>query len=120
MSEKKKFEAGELVQCVVAVSPGNACWHCERHLQFGFCGVSAETPHGVFVFILCSEICQIQELIEAAACGYSAHTLSQSSVQSVLDRHEDIDAVIEGEWFLGGLLVKFCTKTVFPAGGETN
>ena len=120
MSEKKEFKTGKSLQLIVAVSPNNACWHCERPLRSGFCGVSAEMPNGVFVAILCSEICQIQELMEAAACGCLAHTLSQSSVQAILDRHEDIDAVIEGQRFLGGVLIKLRTNSVVQAGGEIN
>jgi hypothetical protein len=120
MSEKKGFEASDSLQHIIAITPNNSCWHCERPLLFGFCGITARTPNGVFVFILCSATCQIQELIEAAACGYSAHTLGHSSVKAILNHYEDISAVIEGEWFLGGLLVKFCTKSISGAGVETN
>jgi hypothetical protein len=94
------------IQAIIAISPGHRCWHCERPLPADFCGVTASTPIGEFVFVLCGDRCRADELVEIASCGLAPRALGTAAVREILSRPEDLTSVVEAQRFSGGVLAR--------------
>jgi hypothetical protein len=85
---------------LVLRTPGQRCWHCDRKLVAGFCGVHASHTLGQglgrsFLFITCSERCQRGVLEECELDGVPAQSWTGAEVRALLDDDESVAGVCE-------------------------